>query len=200
MTDADEAIEPRVVKRPNRDTTEHLYDSDHVAEARLCEPSEGHSRAEPVTLDEIAEHRLENLEGTWPKEWVEDVDIRKIRIEGVDPEWEATTKGYSRAEMRQMARDLGRIQELRKGGYTDDDFFRMRESTNPHEQRLANSSSYFYSEGISSIEIERDGDEWVVERGRHRAWAAKEVGLESVPAVVRAPERSMIEDIRLRRR
>jgi hypothetical protein len=64
--------------------------------------------------------------------WVRDffeVDVSKIRVDKVEPNWERTQHGYTREQIAQWIAELKEIQRLcREKGYTDEDFRRMRSS------------------------------------------------------------------------
>lgn len=169
------------------------------------EPSDDGERHEArwATADDAANARLradrmtENDRSEWSTEFVPDVDAQRLVIRDVDPGFQSTVHGYSRAEVGQMIEDLEEVQRRKNAGYTDSDFERMRESTDAIEHRLGNTEHCFYSRDSGvAVKVEWNGTDWEVSKGRHRALIAQERGMPSMPAFVSAPEQSMISGSR----
>jgi hypothetical protein len=186
---------------------DRVEDADAAAEQRLeHDDSAGFNENDHLTPDEIAQRRLEAGESQERSSaFVEYVDVASLKIDDVDPNFESTPKN-TRGEMREFMSDLPQIQKMRAEGSSSDDFARMRESADPAEQRLGKTEDILYSarnhpeQGAGhGIGVEWSEGEWKVEQGKHRVMVAKELGLESVPAVVKAPDNARIDDLRYRR-
>jgi hypothetical protein len=138
---------------------------------------------------------------TWASDFFE-IDPALVRVEGVDPNFEKTPHGYSRAQIEEWLHHLQTIQELRAQGYTDEDFQRMRHSQDPTEKALGNTYHKFYDHDLSDergrmnqdfIVVDWVGDHYEVVNGRHRIWLAQQMGIRRIPALVRAPNRETLE-------
>lgn len=136
----------------------------------------------------------------WQTEFVEDVDVRKLHFEGIDPNW-TSTKSYSREDIGRIVDGLAEVQNRRRDGWAETDFDRLRDSGDPHDQFLSRTERAFYPRDVShpsgsEITIDLSERGWSVQNGRHRAWIARERGLETIPAIVKAPEGRTISEIR----
>jgi hypothetical protein len=134
--------------------------------------------------------------------WVRDffeVDVSKIRVDEVEPNWERTPHGYTREQIAQWIAELKEIQRLcREKGYTDEDFRRMRSSADPKERALGETYHKFYDHDVNHdfIKLEWVGDHYEVTNGRHRVWMAKQMGLRHMPAMVSAPDEATLQRLR----
>ncbi len=139
--------------------------------------------------------------------WVRDffeIDLSKVRVEGVDPNFRWTPHGYTREEIAQWIEELAEIQRLcREEGYTDEDFQRMRSSSDPKERALGETYHKFYDHDSSGSKMNHDfiavewvGDHYEVTNGRHRVWMAQQMGLRHIPARVSAPDEATLQRLR----
>jgi len=81
----------------------------------------------------------------------------------------------------------------------------MRHSQDPAERALGNTYHEFYNHDLCDergqmnqdfIVVDRMGDHYEVVNGRHRIWLARQMGLQRIPARVRAPDRATLERLR----
>ena len=139
--------------------------------------------------------------------WVWDffeVDLNKLRVDGVDLNFQRTPHGYTREEIAQWMEELREIQRLcREKGYTDEDFQRMRQSSDPKERALGETYHKFYDHEASGermnhdfIKLEWVDDHYEVTNGRHRVYMAKQMGLRHIPAMVSAPDEATLQRLR----
>jgi hypothetical protein len=188
--------------------TDRFDDAGDVADQRLEreDGDAGVDERDHLTPDEIAQRRLEAGEShEWSRDFVDNVDVKRLKVEGVGPDFEST-KSYSHAQIREFMSDLPEIQKLRAEGYSAENFQQLGLSDDPAKQRLGRTEQFLYRAERDpehrpgdGIVVEWKDDHWDVGNGRHRVVVAQELGLETVPAVVMAPEKGRIDDLRYRR-
>jgi len=133
-----------------------------------------------------------------------EIDVSKVRVEDVEPDFKVTPHGYTREQIEQWIRDLKEIHRLcREEGYTDEDFQRMRYSSDPRERALGETYHKFYDHDISGERLNHDfikvdwfGDHYEVTNGRHRIFVAQQMGLRHMPAMVTAPDEETLKRLR----
>jgi len=134
--------------------------------------------------------------------WVQDffeIDLSKVRVRDVDPNFQRTHHGYTREEIEGWTRNLKEIQRLcREKGYTAEDFQRMRNSPDPKEQALWKTYYEFYEspEKPHWVVVRWERDHYEVEEGQHRILVAKQMGLRHMPAHVIAPDEATLQRLR----
>lgn len=127
-----------------------------------------------------------------------EIDIEKVRIENIDPNWKDTPHLYSREEIEKFIENLREIQKIcREKKYTVRDFEKMQYSPNPKERELYITYKKFYTlDSPVCITVVWGGDHYEIENGRYRLWMAREKGLKHVPALVYAKDRETIQRLR----
>jgi len=150
----------------------------------------------------------ETPSSTTTTSWVSDffeINPALVRVKDVDPDFVKTPHGYSRDQIEEWLHHLQIIQRLRNQGYTDEDFQRMRHSQDPAERALGTTYHKFYNHDLSDergrmnqdfIVVDWVGDHYEVVNGRHRILLAQQMGLQRIPAMVRAPGREILEWLR----
>lgn len=81
------------------------------------------------------------------------------------------------------AKEYQQMQPLIQQGYTGDDFS-AEDAVNRLDYEHGRRRIYDLYYGNDPIRVDKDGDHYDIISGRHRVFAAKEVGLETVPARV----------------
>lgn len=130
-----------------------------------------------------------------------EIDVSKVRVRDVDPNFQVTPHGYTRAQIEQWIRNLEEIHRLcREKSYTDDDFQQMRFSPDPKERALGDTYHKFYDHDSSGERLNHDfivvewvGDHYEVTNGRHRIYVAQKMGLRHMPAEVWAPDEATLQ-------
>lgn len=111
------------------------------------------------------------------------VDPQRIRIEEPLPEnWETTKDGgggTSRATIDSGVDNIDAVRARIDEGATSDDFARLRESDDPQDKAVGDSYGMFW--GDDPVKVNRVGDDYVADGGRHRAAEAQARGTEQVP-------------------
>lgn len=140
----------------------------------------------------------------WKHDFFE-IDVNKVRVNDVDPNFECTPHGYTRDQIAQWVRDLKEIQQLcRDRGYTEGDFQQMRFSPDVRERSLGESYHKFYDHDPSGERMNHDfiavvwvGDHYEVTNGRYRLEMAQQMGLRHVPARVSAADEATLHQLRM---
>ena len=126
-----------------------------------------------------------------------DIDLDKIETPNIDPNWKST-KSYGRNDIVKWVKQLKEVQRLsRDNGYTYYDFSMMRDSKDPIQRELGNTHHKFYDHTIEGSRSNHDyikicsndsTNKYVIENGQHRVFAAKELGLTTIPCMLTASE------------
>lgn len=132
-----------------------------------------------------------------------EIDLSKVRIEDIDPNWQHTS-GYTRAEVEAWMRQIGEIQRrCREDGATETALRALSKSRNLEERKLAETYDHFYVRPWRSANIEPNSIkvDWVdghyeVTEGRHRLWAARQSGLTHIVARVEARDQKTLQWLR----
>jgi hypothetical protein len=129
-----------------------------------------------------------------------EIDLSKVRVRDVDPDWTYNHHNTSREVVRGWVENLREIQELcQRRGYTSADFEHLRDSSNAREAEMGRTYGYFYDQGRTNtghVKVEWVKDHYEVSDGRHRILMAQEAGLTHMPALVAAPDSSTLEHLR----
>lgn len=127
-----------------------------------------------------------------------EIDVKKVRVRGIDPDFQVNHHGYTRQEIERWMKNLKEIQRLcREKGYTDEDFKRMRNSPDQREREIAESYEHFYGgEGARTITVRWERDHYEVEEGHHRLIVAQQMGIRHIPARVYAPDEGTLQRLR----
>jgi len=134
----------------------------------------------------------------WPEDFFE-IDLSKVRVPRIDPNFQRTYHGYTREEVEGWIRNLKEIQRLcRERGYTAKDFQRMRHSLDPKEQALWKTYYELYESPQKPhwVKVSWERDHYEVENGAHRILLAKQMGLKHMPAHVAAPDVATLQRLR----
>ena len=103
--------------------------------------------------------------------------------------WETTRDGGGGVSRDQIRSGIDNAKEVRTRldqGYTDDDFRRLRESSDLHDKAVSDSQAMLW--GDRPITVTKNGDRFSTDNGRHRIDAAQAAGTRSLPMRVYAPE------------
>jgi hypothetical protein len=133
-----------------------------------------------------------------------EIDLSKVKVDWIDPDWQRTPHNYTREEIREWMENLREIQRLcREKGYRAEDFERMRQSPDPKERAIGQTYHKLYDyekEGERMnhdyILVEWVDDHYEVLKGRHRVWMAQQIGLRHMPAMVYARDEETLRRLR----
>jgi hypothetical protein len=90
------------------------------------------------------------------------------------------------------------VYDLLRGGATEADFEAMRTSADPQKREIGDAYHHLFSPSGYSGRIEAeyvDGQGLVVQRGRHRVEAARELGVDYLPVHVRAENQRTLNTV-----
>jgi hypothetical protein len=136
----------------------------------------------------------------WKREFME-VDLDRVRMPDIDPDWQYSQHGRSREDYEQWSQNDKEIQRLRdEEGLTADDFIELKDSPDPSKREIGKSYHYLYGSNRSADAKRLDWDEktgsLIAEGGKHRIWIDKTSGLKYTRAEVSAPDQETLERIR----
>ena len=124
-----------------------------------------------------------------PKDVWEDKGIIDVPVNDLpDPEGVESPQDFDHhitwEDAQSATKQLPEIQDLVKNGKTADDFSTQDQAAGldyAHGKRRVYDLYY----GSDPIRLDKDGDHYVIISGRHRIYAAKELGLSAIPAMVK---------------
>jgi hypothetical protein len=86
-------------------------------------------------------------------------------------------------DAQSATKQIPEIQKAVKDGKTGDDFFREDQAANlDYAHGKQRTYDLFY--GSDAVKLDKVGDQYTIVSGRHRIFAAKDAGLETIPARV----------------
>lgn len=97
-------------------------------------------------------------------------------------------------QLRAFVGPVPAVYEHLRRGATEADFAAMRQSSDPQKRAVGDTYHHLFSpEGYDHrIEADYEHGQLVVQRGRHRVEAAREVGVPYLPVHVRAPDERIL--------
>jgi hypothetical protein len=108
----------------------------------------------------------------------------------LDPSAKAT-----REQVQGYMRNVPAVYDQLRRGATEADFEAMRASADPHKREIGDAYHHLFSPSGYDHRIEADyvdGQGLVIQRGRHRVEAARELGIDYLPVHVRAADQQTL--------
>jgi hypothetical protein len=91
------------------------------------------------------------------------------------------------AQVHELSQSLPEVQSRLKQGWTQEQFTELWNSPDKQDQSIARAYDSYYGHG--RIKLSKDGEQpYEITNGRHRIYAANELGIDSVSAHVRERE------------
>lgn len=150
---------------------------------------QGDKISEQKTSSNLNKEGVKSIQGveSTKSEWVDrgiiDVPVADLPI----PEGVSNTSDFNHhitwEDARTATSQLPDIQAEVKGGKTDEDFSKDDEKDGQSWQ-TGKRRIYDLFYGNDPVVLDKDGDQYTIVSGRHRIFAAKELGLETIPAKV----------------
>jgi hypothetical protein len=158
------------------------------------EVQESQSKKEPESIGLIGMQSIkgeyspstdtQQLKDVWEDKGVIDVPVANLP----DPEGVESPQDFDHhitwEDAQSATKQLPKIQDLVKNGKTGDDFSTEDQAAGldyAHGKRRVYDLYY----GSDPIRLDKDGDHYDIISGRHRIYAAKELGLSTIPARVK---------------
>ena len=116
----------------------------------------------------------------------------------VDPSVaQASTKGYTHGEMREIAATIPAVYDRMGQGWSEGDFNAARWSADPKERQIGDTYHRLWqnTDVSQSLHAHYDGRALAVDSGNHRIRAAQEIGVPVVPVWVEASDQSELDRI-----
>jgi hypothetical protein len=130
-----------------------------------------------------------------------EIDLDKVQLPDISPDWQATPHGTTRKELERWAADVKAMQRLREqDGYTEKDLELLADDPDKRRQEIGQTYKRIRSSEhtVNGINLAWDDDrkELMVDRGRHRIWMAKAAGLRHLRVPVEARDSETLDRIR----
>jgi hypothetical protein len=103
-----------------------------------------------------------------------------------------------REQVRGYMRNVPAVYDQLRAGATEADFQAMRASADPQKREIGDAYHHLFSPSGYDHRIEADyvdGQGFVVQRGRHRVEAARELGIDYLPVHVRAADQRTLNTV-----
>ncbi len=121
--------------------------------------------------------------GNWMERGIVDVPVADLPAsEGVNSP-EDFDHHITHDDAVESLKRLQDIKPLVDQGYTGDDFYKL-DQANRLDYAHGQQRIYDLYYGDDAIRLTKDGDKYDITHGRHRIFAAKELGLKTIPASV----------------
>jgi hypothetical protein len=138
---------------------------------------------------------------SWQTDFFE-IDVTQVAVPDLDASWRSS-KGYQRAEFEAWTRDLREAQARIAKGWKPEDFERLNRSADVRDRALETAYGKFYGYGrdrasADHLKVDWQDNRYEITNGRHRIWMAKAHGLQTVPAIVAAPDAETLQALRAR--
>lgn len=147
-------------------------------------------------ISQLTEQMEENILHDKPKEW-RDIGIVNVAVSDLpDPEGIEGSRDFQKLSMEEMELGLNRLQEIqttidRGEGHNSEHWAEVdRQKGIDFENGYQNIYEVFYSDQskIKNIRVNKLGETYQIENGRHRIWLAKRMGFKTLPMRVRLYE------------
>lgn len=103
-----------------------------------------------------------------------------------------------REQMRRYMRNVPAVYDQLRAGATEADLQAIRASADPQKREIGDAYYHLFSPSGHDHRIEADyvgGQGFVVQRGRHRVEAARELGIDYLPVHVRAADQRTLNTV-----
>jgi len=135
------------------------------------------------SLSSLPTHNQSDISGQWAETRVHNFDISNLLPEGIQG-----SSDFKKVEFDEMQDGLKKLQEMKpiiaQGIGDNRDYWADIDKKKGLDYPNGYQRVYEAFYGTEPIRIVKDGDKYDITNGRHRIWAAKQLGIQTLPLVL----------------